>query len=96
MKLLISLGRDSFSNVEVPFKGTADEAILEGKRLVELAFGTARSLSVEEQKTLTDYLHNSLNGGTSNIEVWESFHPIVKQVLKCYRNAQNRKKTVIE
>lgn len=54
------------------------------------------TLSDKEQKEITDYIHNALNGAGNSPDTWEKFHPIVKQVLKCYRNAQSRKKPLKE
>lgn len=47
--------------------------------------------NVMSDKELTDYIYNALNGLGNSPDVWETMHPIQKQVLKCYRNAKERK-----
>lgn len=42
-------------------------------------------------KEMVDYIYNALHGLPNSPDVWETMHPLQKQVLKCYRNAKERK-----
>lgn len=87
--LLISLGRESFSNVSVEFEGTAEEAIAEGKRLLSLPQGGS-GLS---QKEMADYMCKALNSikGPDMLEMWEKCTPSQQIDLRALRNAMERK-----
>lgn len=44
-----------------------------------------------DDKFLTDYIYNAINGLGNTPESWEALSPQQQQTLKCYRNATNRK-----
>ncbi len=89
--LLISLGKESYSNVSIPFEGTNEEAIEEGRRLIKFAFG-GKPENIADQKTMADLFYNILNHTNGNhIETYEELHAIQKQALSALNNALNRK-----
>lgn len=85
-KLLISLGKESFSNITVDFEGTADEAIVEGKRLLEVVSGQP-GLPTKEWAELR---HRYFTGGSITPDEFYSLSPAqqfwVQETKKEVRN----------
>ena len=100
--LLISLGRESFSNVTIEFEGTPEEAIAEGKRLLRARDGAAGLPKAEWDKFLTNLLKGS---GDNHVNEWEQLSErqvdIVQEVKRAlkridYEETKNRPQGIIK
>lgn len=87
-KVLISLGRESFSNVSVDFEGTADEAIQEGKRLLSVVSGNNGLDTKTFNAVLDEYLTTGtiVNGG----DIYETMSDTQKLVVNEIKKSKKR------
>lgn len=91
MKITLHIPTEQYGYCEVEPDLTNPEEVRKCYDQYKAAFA-AKPENVADDKFVTDYIYNSLNGLGNSPEAWEALHPIQKKVLQCYKNAQNRKK----
>ncbi len=92
-ELTISIGSNSFSNVKVPFEGTADEAIVEAKRLYEIA--TKEKTGIPD-KDFDKFIENQLLGQTNLLSVYNDMSDDQKRMVQINKRALKRIKSKMD